>query len=138
MRYVLDSFALLAYFGDEEGADVVENIFNMAKKGEANVYMSYVNLGEVYYIIYREEGVDKANETLALIKRLPIEFVEVNDKIALTAARVKATHRLSYADAYVVATAIDRDAEWLLVIPNSEMLMSRFFGFDNQVIKLYD
>ena len=83
----------------------------MAKKGEANVYMSYVNLGEVYYIIYREEGVDKANETLALIKRLPIEFVEVNDKIALTAARVKATHRLSYADAYVVATAIDRDAE---------------------------
>ena len=54
----------------------------MAKKGEANVYMSYVNLGEVYYIIYREEGVDKANETLALIKR--------------------------------------------------------FFGFDNQVIKLYD
>jgi len=37
-----------------------------------------------------------------------LEFVEVNESIALSAARIKATHRLAYTDAFVVATAIEK------------------------------
>ncbi len=72
--------------------------------------MCYVNLGEVYYITAREFGTVKANEAIAIVKRLPIEFVEVDESLALTAGRIKAMHSLAYADAFVVATAIDKKA----------------------------
>lgn len=108
MNYVLDAMAVLAYLGDEEGADKVEELLERAENGEVKLFMNYVNLGEVYYIITRELGVSKANETIAIVKRWNLEFVGVDESIALIAARVKAIHKLSYADAFVVATATDR------------------------------
>lgn len=109
-KYVLDSFAILAYLTEEEGADVVEDLLNKAKNGEIRLYLNYVNLGEVYYITIREKDVNEANESIALVKRLPIEFVQVDERIALIAGRVKATYSVSYADAFVVATAIMKEA----------------------------
>ena len=32
-KYVLDSFAILAYLAEEEGADVVEDLLNKAENG---------------------------------------------------------------------------------------------------------
>jgi predicted nucleic acid-binding protein len=107
MNYILDTFAVLAYLGDEDGADKVEKLLEKAGK-EVKLFMNYVNLGEVYYIVAREFGVAKANEIVAIVKSWGIEFVGVNEGIALTAARIKAMHNLSYADAFVVATAVDR------------------------------
>jgi predicted nucleic acid-binding protein len=108
MNYVLDAFAVLTYLGDEEGADKVEELLDRAKNGEIKLIMNYVNLGEVYYIIAREFGVAKANEVMTIIKRWDLEFVGVDESLSLTAARIKAIHSLSYADAFVVATAIGR------------------------------
>jgi predicted nucleic acid-binding protein len=110
-KYVLDSFAILAYLTGEEGADVVEDLLNKAEKGEAKLYMNYVNLGEVYYIIFREKDVNEANKSMVLIKRKLIDFVQVDERIALIAGRVKATYSMSYADAFAVATAIVKEAE---------------------------
>jgi len=110
MNYVLDAFAVLAYIGDEEGAEKVEELLNKAENGETKLIMNYVNLGEVYYIIAREFGVTKANEVIAIVKRWNLEFVGVDENLSLTAARIKAMHSLSYADAFAVATAINRKA----------------------------
>jgi len=104
----LDSFAILAYLSDEEGADKVELLIENAEKGKIKLFMCYVNLGEVYYITAREFGTVKANEAIAIVKRLPIEFVEVDESLALTAGRIRAMHSLAYADAFVVATASQR------------------------------
>ena len=71
-------------------------------------FVNFVNLGEVYYIVARELGTSKANEAVATVKTWPVEFEEVNESIALSAARVKVEHSLAYADAFVVATAIDK------------------------------
>ncbi|AIY89236.1 type II toxin-antitoxin system VapC family toxin [Geoglobus acetivorans] len=109
MNYVLDAFAVLTYIGDEEGADKVEELLHKAENGEIKLIMNYVNLGEVYYIIAREFGVSKANEAMAVIKRWGMEFAGVDESLSLTAARIKAMHSLSYADAFVVATAIGRN-----------------------------
>ncbi len=119
-KYVLDSFAILAYFAEEEGADVVEDLLNKAEKGEAKLYMNYVNLGEVYYILFREKDVNEANEGVVLIKRKPIDFVQVDERIALIAGRVKATYSMSYADAFVVATAIVKEAKIVTGDPEFE------------------
>jgi len=108
MNYVLDAFAVLTYLGDEEGADKVEELLDRAKNGEIKLIMNYLNLGEVYHIIAKELGVAKANEVIAIVKRWNLEFVGVDENLSLTAARIKAMHSLSYADAFVVATAISR------------------------------
>ena len=84
--------------------------------------MNYVNLGEVYYIIFREKDVNEANEGVVLIKRKPIDFVQVDERIALIAGRVKATYSMSYADAFVVATAIVKEAKIVTGDPEFESI----------------
>jgi len=108
VNYVLDAVAVLAYLGDEEGAEKVEELLEKSERGEIKLFINYVNLGEVYYIIARELGVAKANEAITIVKRWNMEFVGVDESIALIAARIKATHKLSYADAIAVATAIEK------------------------------
>jgi len=41
---------------------------------------------------------------------MPILFLPVDERLSLLAGRIKAFHRLSYADAFAVATAIDLNA----------------------------
>lgn len=107
--YVLDSYAVIAYLRDEPGADRVEKILKEAKRDEADVYMHLVNLGEVYYTVFRKEGEALANLVYARVRSYPIEFVDdLSEDLLLSAARVKATYSIAYANAFSVATAIKR------------------------------
>ncbi len=113
MRIVLDSYAVLAYINEEAVADKVEEYLNLGRSGKAEIYMNVVNLGEVYYIISKRSGTGMANLAAALIRREPLKLVVADERLALIAGRIKAFHRLSYADAFAVATAIDLDATLL-------------------------
>jgi ribonuclease VapC len=48
---VLDSYALMAFFEDEPGADTVRSLILKGEEGTLNLVMSVVNLGEVWYSI---------------------------------------------------------------------------------------
>ena len=104
-RYVLDSFGLLAYFGGEPGEAQVKTVLERAAAGQIEAYLSVVNLGEVAYIIEREQGVSATRRALAAIDQLPIKLIEADHRMVLAAAHVKAHHPISYADAFVVALA---------------------------------
>jgi len=110
MKIVLDSHAVLAYINDEPAAEKVQEYLDLGQEGEAELYMNVVNLGEVYYVLSRRKGVDVANMAMALLKREPITFIIADERLALMAGRIKAFHKLSYADAFAAATAIDLDA----------------------------
>lgn len=110
-RFVLDSFALLAYLEDEPGASEVEQILEAARHSEAQVWMPVINLGEVLYITEREQSLEAAQTALAAIDQLAIEVVEADRSLTLEAAHVKAHRPLSYADAFVVALALQKGAE---------------------------
>ena len=110
MKIVLDSHAVLAYINDEPAAEKVQEYLGLGQEGEAELYMNVVNLGEVYYVLSRRKGVDVANMAMALLKREPITFIIADERLALMAGRIKAFHKLSYADAFAAATAIDLDA----------------------------
>lgn len=101
-RWVIDSYALLAYYQNEKGAERVEQLLDDETQ---NRWMSVVNLGEVYYKLLRANPqlttVDFWNEVAAL----PIEFAEVNRTIALAAGRIKARYPMSYADCFAAALA---------------------------------
>ena len=104
-RYVLDSFALLAYLGAEPGETQVKAVLTRAAVNLVTTHLSVVNLGEVAYIIEREEGVSATRRALAAIDQLPINIVEADRRMALAAAHIKAHHPISYADAFAVALA---------------------------------
>ena len=58
-EYVLDSYALLAYFNSELfGSDVLK-LFEAARDQIARLYLSQINLGEVFYIVLRQRGPKK-------------------------------------------------------------------------------
>ena len=102
-EYVLDSYALIAYLEGEAGGDSVSELLAMAGEGKCRLYMSAVNLGEVMYIAERERGLPKAQETLARVDELPIEIVDVNRTLTMTAAHLKAQYPISYADCFAAA-----------------------------------
>ena len=101
--YVLDSYALLAYLEDEPGSEGVSQLLEAASRGKCRLYMSIVNLGEVMYIVERERGLPKAQETLARIDELPIEIVDADRNLTLAAAHLKTQWSIAYADCFAAA-----------------------------------
>lgn len=53
VSYVLDSFALLAYFQAEPGGEMVRSLIEAVKDEQAALYMSLINVGELYYNPHR-------------------------------------------------------------------------------------
>jgi predicted nucleic acid-binding protein len=116
--FVLDSYALLAYLQDEPaGSSRIEKLLDNAKRGKCRLFLSLINLGEILYIIERRGGIAKAQDALALIRQLPVEIPLVNEQTVFTAAHIKANHAISYADAFVVATAIQENASVVTADP---------------------
>jgi ribonuclease VapC len=117
-RYVLDSFALLAYLADEPGRQPVTVIFREAEAQQAEIFLNTVNYGELAYIVERRRSVQAARAAIAALDQLPIEQVSADRALALEAAHVKAQYPVSYADAFAVALA--REVEGILVTGDPE------------------
>jgi predicted nucleic acid-binding protein len=103
--FVLDSYALMAYLGDEPGRARLEKVLEEAKDGRCKFLLCMINFGEVLYMTERHRGLVKAQKVQALIESLPIDLVDASRNLVLDAAHIKANHTLSYADAFVVALA---------------------------------
>ena len=110
---VLDSWALMAYFGGEPEAPLVKQILLKADAGGQPLLLCAVNWGEVYYSVMRVTSQARAEEIAREIAGMAIEIVPVEADLHLVrqAAAYKATKRLSYADAFAAALARIRKAE---------------------------
>jgi ribonuclease VapC len=104
--YVLDSYAVLALLGDEAGAEGVKTVLKRVQQGTARVLMSWVNVGEVAYIVERRQGKEKVHQVLGRLEATEVELVEIGRELALKAAAIKADYPLAYADAFAAALAI--------------------------------
>ena len=102
-RYVLDSYAMIAYFEDEPGADRVSQVLRQLVDGKARGFMSVVNWGEVYYNTMREQGVAEAEKVILQLDKFPIQLVEADKDLAYEAAKLKGKYRIAYADCFAVA-----------------------------------
>jgi PIN domain nuclease of toxin-antitoxin system len=95
---VLDSWAAMAMLDDEPAA------LRVRAAVEAGAVMSWINLGEVYYLCVRRRGDALARRAVeGLRARVSVE--EPDERLVMAAADIKARGRMSYADAFCVATA---------------------------------
>ena len=108
---VLDSYALMAFFEDEPGADFVRGLIHKAVESGTNLLMSVVNLGEVWYSIARTNSPEIADQYVHEIKGMGIEIVDADWQLTHQAARFKVSGKISYADCYAAALAKSRKAE---------------------------
>ena len=114
MTIILDAHALLTYLEKEPGYEKVKAAFLDAVEKDTNLLMTSINFGEVYYIVLRECGQQKADEIEKVVQTLPIEIVDVDLALTKEAARLKAKYRISYADCFAAALAkITRKGEIL-------------------------
>jgi predicted nucleic acid-binding protein len=104
-KYVMDSYALIAYLEGEESGKSVIPILEDALEGKADIYQSIINWGEIYYIALREGGEERAELYRSTISKYPITIVEANKELTLLAAKYKAHYKISYADAFAAGLA---------------------------------
>lgn len=105
MTVVLDSWAILRYL--EDSAPAAATVSELLSRERPLV--SWINLGEVHYILRRFHGEEAAVETLrdlrdVLDARLP------DGRLVLDAARIKADHAMAFADAFAAALAVATSA----------------------------
>ena len=81
--------------------------------------MSWINLGEVSYVLSPRAGRKRSIEVAAQL-RAGLDLDPATPERILHASAIKAQHRMSYADAFAVATALAHDA--VLVTGDPEIL----------------
>lgn len=119
---VLDTSAFLTLTGEEPGADTVQQFITDALAGELDLHASFVSLTEIEYITRQKEGEKIAGERLADIKALPVCWLHSDDALCEAAAKLKAAHKMSFADAFVAATAKRLDATLIHKDPEFDAL----------------
>lgn len=103
---VVDAWALLAWVRNEQPvADRVLEHLQEAEQGSLQLAMSWINVGEVYYMLARKHDPKTAEEFLTRLPSLPIRLVLPDEDDIMAAAKLKATRRLSYADAFAATLA---------------------------------
>lgn len=124
--YVLDSFALLAYYSEERGSDIVDRLLSAAQESKRTLYISEITIGEIYYIVLRERGEETAESVLANLLKLPVEIVSTDLPLVLQAARYKSRGRISYADCFVLAVSHSKQAQIVTGDPEFETFEDEF------------
>ena len=100
-----DSEPIIAFFLDEQGAKIVSDYLTKIQNKEIAGFINIVNLSEVYYILYRLNP-SLAEESCRALSQFGLTIIPVeDDDLWRNAAKIKAQHSLSLADAFAVATA---------------------------------
>ena len=106
MTTVLDSWAVLRYLEDRgTAASAVAALLASERP-----VMSWINLGEVFYILRRSAGEDAAATTVRDLRDVVAAELP-DDQRVLQAGRIKSEFPLAYADAFAAATAQAHDAD---------------------------
>ena len=104
--FILDACALIAYLKQEAGYELMISFFDRAIDKEITLFMHKLNLLEVYYGFYRDDGKELAEAILSDSLSLPIKIVDdLGDHLFREAGRLKASCDISFADSIVLAFA---------------------------------
>ena len=103
---VLDSWPILEWIRDRQPAtDIVAKLFAESEAGTARLFMSAINVGEVYYFLLKHHSEKLAESWRESSRTLPASIgVPTADEI-WDAALLKGRYPIAYADAFAAALA---------------------------------
>ena len=121
-RALFDTSAVLAALEGEPGCEDIRSRLIAADEKKAELFISFATLAEVYYIAHHDHGAAKAENFIAILRGWPLTVSYPDETLTLAAGALKATHAISFADAFVAATARQLDAELVHKDPEFESL----------------
>jgi len=120
IEYIVDTSALLTYLQDEEGKDRVKELLITSKKIN-NVGISFVSLTELYYLL-KPHHAGKGLYAFSMIRQLPLQVIWADMQLTELAGEIKSDNKLSFADAWIAASAITHEAILLHKDPEYEAI----------------
>lgn len=108
---MLDSYAVLAFLFGEAGHDKVGALLEWAAEYDKTLLIAAPNWAEVRYMIERKVGAAQWREVRAKLLGLPIEIVPADQDLAEAAGEIKATKKMSLADCFAAALAMQSKAD---------------------------
>ena len=111
-KILLDSYAILAYLKQEEGFKKIKAELIKAAENKCPILANEINIGEVCYISLRNKLIsdDDLERFIQILLNLPISPIPADFNLILEASKIKACYPISYADCFVVATALKEKA----------------------------
>ncbi len=106
---VFDSYPIISFLRKEANYQAVKEILEEAFASRTRLVISSINQGEVYYIIFRSLGEDRAEQVLTWMSAMRFHLHPSTPERVLAAARIKARFPVSYADAFAIAAARELD-----------------------------
>ncbi len=116
--FCLDTSAIITLRDDEPGAERVATLL----EGPETCFACFITRMEVLYRVWKDEGERSGRLAYEQLQSLPIQWVDQTEPLLLEASRIKASHPLSVADAWIAATAILSRATLLHKDPEFEAM----------------
>lgn len=107
---VLDSWATVAYLGDEPAGEKVADIIADSHEEGIPLLMTVVNAGEVWYIVARQTSAAEADTSIKQLRDLGIQFIDADWSLAKDAGYFKSKNKMSFADCFAAALTKQRRA----------------------------
>jgi predicted nucleic acid-binding protein len=121
MKRILDAWPVMKWIqGEQPFAQRTQTLLDDAADGKLQLGMNLVNVGEVFYSVANRTSLAMGEQFLReVFPDLPVQPVLPDADLIFEAARWKTKSRISYADAFALATA----ERWgtLLVTGDPEM-----------------
>ena len=116
--FCLDTSAILTLRDDEPGAERVA----MLLEGPDPCFACFMTRMEVLYRVWKDAGERSGRLAYEQLQSLPIQWVDQTEPLLIEASRIKVTHPLSVADAWIAATALLSRATLLHKDPEFEAI----------------
>jgi uncharacterized protein len=125
-RLVLDGWLVMEWLKERpRTAQLFRELLEMVEASKVELFMSEITAGEIYYLTAKDWGTCRAEEMLWLFETWSVQTLNASRERILDAARLKAIHAISYADAFVAALAIELDLPVITGDPDFRMLEAR-------------
>ena len=112
MRLVLDTGVIIAFAAMEadKSLDSVEKIFNLTRSKKLDTFISSITIAEIFAYFSKKKDPKKAVEISSFLEEIGVELINVNKEIAKNSGVLKSRYSISFADAIILATCIDKNA----------------------------
>lgn len=91
-------------------ASRVQSLIEQAEREECKLFASIINIGEVYYLLVKRLGEEKAMEFRNTIFKMPVKIISATDEEVWQAVNFKKAFSISYADGFAASAALTEDA----------------------------
>ena len=112
----------MAWIQDQPAAGRFQRILERASSGAVELWISAINVGEVYYLLAKRLSPNSAEDFLKQFPSLPVKSVVPTEDDIIEAARLKGKYRISYADSFAASLAIQQGVELITGDPDFKRL----------------